>query len=57
MKSFLKVFACLTALIALLDAADVIRYKTFPIASAVEIPSDVTLVNLSGVTPSVKRFG
>ncbi|MDR2080674.1 MAG: RidA family protein [Campylobacteraceae bacterium] len=50
-------FVCLAALLSVSNAADVIRYKTpgsnFPIASAIEIPSDVTLVNLSGVVPSV----
>jgi enamine deaminase RidA (YjgF/YER057c/UK114 family) len=57
MKSFLKVFVCLTVLLTVSNAADVIRYKvpgsTFPIASAIEIPSDVTIVNLSGVVPAV----
>ncbi|MDR2635552.1 MAG: RidA family protein [Campylobacteraceae bacterium] len=50
-------FVCLAVLLTASNAADVIRYKTpgstFPIASAVEIPSDVTIVNLSGVVPAV----
>ncbi|MDR1975741.1 MAG: RidA family protein [Campylobacteraceae bacterium] len=55
-----KIFKGLVLLIglaAISNAADVVRYKTlgsdFPIAMAIEIPPNVTVVNLSGVVPSV----
>ncbi|MDR1007150.1 MAG: RidA family protein [Campylobacteraceae bacterium] len=55
--SIFKAFVCLAVSLTASVAADVIRYKTsgsdFPIAMAVEIPSDATVVNLSGVVPTI----
>jgi enamine deaminase RidA (YjgF/YER057c/UK114 family) len=52
-----KAFVCFAVLLTASNAADVIRHKTpgsdFPIAMAIEIPADATVVNLSGAVPTV----
>ncbi|MDR1461271.1 MAG: RidA family protein [Campylobacteraceae bacterium] len=52
-----KTFVCLAILSTVSNAADVILHKTpgsdFPIAMAVEIPPDATVVNLSGAVPTI----
>jgi enamine deaminase RidA (YjgF/YER057c/UK114 family) len=57
LNKMIKVSLCLAFSIAACNAAEAIRHKIpgsdFPIAMAVEIPSDATVVNLSGAVPTV----
>ncbi len=56
-RSYLVLIAVVAACTQFAQAADLIRYplpnkSTFPIAQAVEVPGDGTVVYMSGVTPA-----